>query len=93
MIEIGSGQIKTVTFSLCLFLEIPSGTVCVCVRLCMCGRVCGRVCAFSSPPNECGLVLCTPSSLCRDRFWCNDSDVDGRRELFERIFATLEAAG
>ena len=30
-------------------------------------------------------MLCTPSSLCRDRFWCNDSDVDGRRELCARV--------
>ena len=45
MIEIGSGQIKTVTFSLCLFLEIPSGYsmrlcaamyVWLCVWLCVC---------------------------------------------------------
>ncbi len=91
MIEIGSGQIKTVTFSLCLFLKVPSGYS---MRLCPAIYVWLYVCIFVTSKRVwfVGIVLLTPS-WCRDRFWCNDSDVDGRRELFEKIFATLEAAG
>ena len=54
------------------------------------------ICVCVAVTNELAWFVGNGATHCflyRDKTPCNDSDVESRRELFEKIFATLEAAG